>query len=312
MNVLIICSGNSPNFDFKLHQAFIYEQAEAVRENFGVEFDTFFITEKGIAGYLKSLPKLRRKIKTGKYDIVHAHFGLSGMLAVLQSNIPVVITFHNGEILNIYTNILSSFAAVLSKYNIYVARHIYQKLYYKPKVYNIIPCGINLGSSILMEKQIAKKHMDLVNNTHILFGGAIDNPRKNFQLLNRALSTDPNLSNINIVELKGYSREQVTLLLNACDLLVLPTLAEGSPQIIKEAMACNCPIVATDVGDIRDVIGNTEGCYITTFDPVDIAEKIKLALAFGKRTNGREKIGYLDNKIIAGKIIQVYKQVLEK
>jgi teichuronic acid biosynthesis glycosyltransferase TuaC len=79
--------------------------------------------------------------------------------------------------------------------------------------------------------------------------------------------------------------------------------------VIKEAMACNCPIVSTDVGDVRALIGDTEGCYITTFDPADVAEKIRLALAFGKRTNGRENIGHLDNRIIAGKIVEVYKKV---
>jgi glycosyltransferase involved in cell wall biosynthesis len=68
--------------------------------------------------------------------------------------------------------------------------------------------------------------------------------------------------------------------------------------------------VATDVGDIRELIGETEGCYITGFDPQDVAAKIKLALAFGKRTNGREKIRHLDNRIVAGRIVEVYNKVL--
>jgi teichuronic acid biosynthesis glycosyltransferase TuaC len=310
MKILIVCSGNYPNFDFKIHQAFIHEQAESVRKNFSIEYDTFFIQGKGIGGYINSLPRLHKQIKSGNYDLVHAHFGLSGLLAVLQRKIPVVITFHNGEILKSSGNILSSIAALFSKHNIYVASHIRERLYYKPNSYDIIPCGIDLESSVIIDKKTAKMQMGLDDCKHILFGSSFNNPRKNFQLLQLALKSDSELNKMAILELKGFNRMQVTMLLNACDLLVLPSQAEGSPQIIKEAMACNCPIVATDVGDICEVVGNTEGCYITSFDPKDVAEKIKLALAFGKRTNGWEKIGHLDNKIIAGKIMEVYKSVL--
>ncbi len=101
-------------------------------------------------------------------------------------------------------------------------------------------------------------------------------------------------------------------MLNASNLLLLTSFSEGSPQIIKEAMACNCPIVATDVGDIKEVIGNTEGCYITSFNPDDVAAKIKLALDFNKRTNGREKIKPFDNELIAKKIYKIYTRIIEK
>ena len=78
-------------------------------------------------------------------------------------------------------------------------------------------------------------------------------------------------------------------------------------------MACNLPIVSTDVGNVKEVIGNTEGCYITTYDPMDVAEKTKMALAFGRRTNGRERITKLglDSDTISKKIISVYKKVLK-
>ena len=98
------------------------------------------------------------------------------------------------------------------------------------------------------------------------------------------------------------------------ELVILTSLWEGSPNVIKEAMACNCPIVSTNVGDVRWVIGDTEGCYITSFDPEDVAEKIKLALEFGKRTNGRDRIIELglDSETIAKRLIDIYSKVLEE
>jgi glycosyltransferase involved in cell wall biosynthesis len=100
--------------------------------------------------------------------------------------------------------------------------------------------------------------------------------------------------------------------LNAADVLILTSLWEGSPNVIKEAMACNLPIVSTNVGDVKEVICNTEGCYITTFDAEDVAKKLEKAVQFGQRTNGRIKIAHLDDQVIARKIIGLYKEVLDK
>ena len=98
--------------------------------------------------------------------------------------------------------------------------------------------------------------------------------------------------------------------MNACDTLLLTSLYEGSPCIIKEAMACNCPIVATDVGDVREIIGRTVGCYVTFFDSEDITAKLRMALSFGKRTLGREAVRHFDVRRIAQKIAQIYEECL--
>ena len=100
--------------------------------------------------------------------------------------------------------------------------------------------------------------------------------------------------------------------MNAADLLLLTSLWEGSPNIVKEAMACNCPIVTTDVGDVRTVFGNIEGCFISNFDSDDVANKIERAILFGLRTEGRKKIidNELDSGSIAKKIIDLYQKSL--
>jgi glycosyltransferase involved in cell wall biosynthesis len=81
-------------------------------------------------------------------------------------------------------------------------------------------------------------------------------------------------------------------------------------------MACNCPVVATEVGDIKWVFGNTDGCYLTSFDEIELTEKVKMAIEFAnskEHTRGRERIIEmgLDSKTIAGRIIKVYNKVLK-
>ena len=311
IKVLIVCSGNIENHNIKIHHAFVYEQIEFVKNKYNVEYDTLFIKGKGILGYLKNYPEIKKKIKKYKPDLIHAHYGLSGLLSCLQRAVPVVITFHGSEVVSSFLKILSSFAAMMSKYNIYVAKHIRDKMFYKTqRNYKIIPCGINLDESREVDKKESLTKMGLKReNINILFGGAFNNMTKNYELAKNAIN---NISEkeINLIELKGFERSEVTYLLNACDLILLPSISEGSPQVIKEAMACNCPIVATDVGEIRDIISDAEGCYLTSFEPKDVSNNIKLALEYGKRTNGREKIKRFDNNLIAEIISSVYKEVL--
>jgi hypothetical protein len=147
---------------------------------------------------------------------------------------------------------------------------------------------------------------------YILFGGNFKNLRKNYPLLRDALAL-LGRKDIEVVEMKGFSREECVLRMSACDLFALPTKSEGSPQALKEAMACNCPIVATDVADIKYLLGDLEGHYICSFDPKDVAEKVENAFAFNGRTKGRERIIELGltNDLVAKKLVEIYEDILK-
>lgn len=307
MKILIVCSGNVPNFNFKVHQAFIYEQIEAVKKNFDIDYDTYFIKGKGIWGYLNNFPKIKNKIKEFSPDILHAHYGLSGLLSCLQRNVSVVITFHGSDANISYVRLLSKLAARLSSFNIFVERKIKNSIR-KMGRNEIIPCGINLDDFFPLNKQTAREKLNLdKDKKYVLFSSGFANHVKNYPLAAAAIETS--CTSAQLIELKDKTREEVNLLLNACDLLLLTSFSEGSPQIIKEAMACNCPIVSSDVGGIKDIIGTTKGCYITSFDTNDVSKKIKQAFDFDARTNGREKTKEFDNKLIAEKIFEIYKSV---
>jgi len=145
---------------------------------------------------------------------------------------------------------------------------------------------------------------------YILFSSNFKRIEKNSSLAFSAV--DMLKMDCELIELDNRKREEVNLLLNACNLFLLTSTSEGSPQVIKEAMACNRPIVATDVGDIRELIGDTEGCYLTSFDPDDVAKKIKMALQFEKSIQASERIKSFDNNIISKKVFDIYQKVIIK
>ena len=311
--------------NFADHQLpFVTEQGEAIRV-LGHEVEFFLVQ----GNYIKAVKALKAKIREFQPDIVHAHFGLSAITAELQSLVPVVTTFHNGETLNWHVNLMSSLMSLRAKHVIYVAQHVRDLSYFKAKNYSIIPCGVPMDQCVVMDKAEARKQLKWdAKKKYILFGGAFDNLRKNYKLLAEAVERlwNEGMNDIEIVEMKGLTREQCVLRMNACDLFALPSHSEGSPQALKEAMACNCPCLATDIADVRYLFGEDPGHFILrnprkTHERWDGDEKsldemvalLKEALACGKRTNGRERILKLglSNEQVAQKIIDIYNEILK-
>ena len=307
---------------------FVKEQGESLRKA-GCEVDYFPVR----GNYVKAVGALKKKIREFKPDIIHAHYGLSAITAELQNLAPVVTTFHNGETLNWRVNLMSSLMSLRAKHVIYVAQHVRDLSYFKAKNYSIIPCGVPMDQCVVMDKAEARKQLGWSNDKkYILFGGAFNNFRKNYPLLRDAIAkineqspiTNHQLP-IECVEMKNLTRSQCVLRMNACDLFALPSHSEGSPQALKEAMACNCPCLATDIADVRELFGDESGHWILrnprkTHERWDGDEKsldemvalLKEALAFEGRTNGRKRIEELQltNEAVAKRIINIYKQVL--
>lgn len=304
MKVLIVCSGTKNKLS-----PFIKEQMESLM-NCDIHFAVFQITRSGVVGYLNNLRHFKEYIKNFKPDIIHAHYGLSGLFANFQRKVPVITTYHGSDINDKKILFLSKICIKLSKYNIFVSNKLKEISKIKNK-YAVIPCGVDLNNFICIEQKNAREQMNF-NKTDklILFAGAFDNKIKNPLLAQNAVKL---LKDAKLIELKDYTREEVNILMNAVDVALMTSYAEGSPQFVKEAMACNCPIVSVAVGDVSEIISGTEGCYIADATIEDITKKLNSALNFNKRTKGREKIismGF-DNKIISKQIIEIYLNILK-
>lgn len=308
MRVLVVASFNKGHF-----APFIVEQVEALNE-WDVEIEYFGLQGKGLQGYLSNLPQLKRKIEEFSPNVIHAHYGLSGLFSNLQRHVPVVTTYHGSDINDKKVLPFSKMSMLLSAWNVFVSQKTLEIA--KPKrKYTLLPCGIDLSDLQLTEKSEARKRMGLEANRHyVLFAGAFDNEVKNAPLAKQAVALLQD-DDLVLLELKGYSRDEVTLLMCAVDVLLMTSFTEGSPQVIKEALACGCPIVSVDVGDVKERVKGIEGCFVDeTREPEALSGLLKEALAFEGKTLGRERVisDGLDNRKVAEELIGLYKRVVKK
>ena len=303
MKILVVCSKNSGKI-----APFILEQGESLLR-LGVEVDYYPIVGKGLVGYWKNRKLFLQKIKSFQPDIIHAHYGLSGLLANTQRNIPVVTTYHGSDINTSSVYILSRLNMVLSAHSIFVSNENRLKSGLS-KIFTLLPCGVDTKTFVPDLKEESRKLLGLDKDQKlVLFSSAFDIAVKNSAL---ALSAIALLPDVRLIELKNYSRSQVALLMNAADVALMTSFTEGSPQFIKEAMACNCPVVSVPVGDVPMVMEGVEGCFIADYDAVAIAEKLNMAFRFGKRTEGRKRILELgwSNEKVAEKLLNLYSEIL--
>lgn len=306
MKVLIVANHNKGFF-----VPFIVEQVEALRR-LGVEFDYYGVHGKGIGGYLSNRSSLVDKIREYNPDLIHAHYGLSGLLANLQRTVPVVTTFHGSDIHEGGRNILLSRISIwLSAYNIFVTEQLQKQAGYHGKKQCVIPCGIDTITIHPMERAEARKKLGWdTSGKYVLFAGAFDNEVKNSPLAKAASSLIPD---VHLMEMRGYSREQVNWAMNAANCLLMTSHREGSPQVVKEALTCGTPVVSVDVGDVKEVTKGIDGCYVTTYDAKELAERMKKAFVFHDKTKGPQRIADrgLSNENIAKRILDIYEKVIK-
>lgn len=304
MRVLVVARYKERGF-----APFVTQQVAALEKQ-GVECQFFPVKSKGVAGYLKHLKALNNAIRDFHPDVVHAHYGLCGLLANLQRRVPVVTTYHGSDINDKKVLPLSKMAMRLSAWNIFVSKKTID-IAQPGNKYSLLPCGIDLSELQLTDKQEARKRMNLQNDKkYILFAGAFDNAVKNASLAQEAVAF-LNDDNIELLELKGYSHDEVILMMCAADAFLMTSISEGSPQVIKEALVCGCPIVSVDVGDVKERVKDVEGCHVAERDADKLALALKNALSYGRRTNGRDAITHdgLTNDTIAMKLKDIYNVV---
>lgn len=326
MRVLFVCSGNSKDFGIA---PFVLSQAKSLQEE-SVEVLFYKVIGKGIRGYLKNVKKLRAFLREHKVDVIHAHYSFNGLLALLaMAKPPIVVSFMGSDTYGDYDSkgrlkvgsyiniIISKFIQPFIKAAIVKSPNLAKYIYLKSKSF-IVPNGVNTNHFLPINNEKAKEKLGLAKEiNYALFLGDKGNERKNFGLSANAVSKVSKSYNISLLTPYPVSQEMLPYYMSAADVVLLSSYNEGSPNVIKEAMVCNRPIVSTNVGDVEWLFGYEPGHFIAGFDVADYASKLKLALDFSIKngsTNGRKRIKKLglDSQTIAQRIISIYKKVLNE
>ncbi len=277
----------------------------------GASVEYYDITGKGLSAYIKHIGKLRKFIKTQNFDIIHAQFGYSGFTCAFAGKKPLIVSLMGSD----YR--LEKTASWITRF---FARFFWdctivksQKMYDNLRIYDakILPNGIDFSRFAPIDREIARRQAGFSSSAHVLWVSDPDRKEKNFALAREAFShletDDVELTVVNNVEI-----DKVPFYYYAADVLLLTSKWEGSPNVVKEAMACSLPIVSTDVGDVSDITKDVDGCYIVEGDPEELANALDTALHYGKRTNGRDKVKYMDVEYISERLLDTYREVLKK
>lgn len=320
IKVIFVASGNKKGGSVN---SFVRSQYESLEKE-GLEMRLFPVVGHGVMGYLNAVVALRKIIRQEKPDIIHAHYSVCGHVAALAC----LGLCHKPKIV---VSILGSFPTQSRKWKLvrYCIKHIWNASIVKSQrtanqlglSVHIIPNGVNLDVFHPMDHAEARKVVGFEEGIKYIIwcSNPYNRPEKNWPLAEAAvkqLQVTHHTSNISLVPVYDKTPSEVMAYMNAADCLLLTSDSEGSPNVIKEAMACNCPIVTTDVGDVKERLHNLDGCFVApngdlSFVIGELAKDLEKTLAFGKRTEGRKRIveDRLEISQIAKRIIEVYEQV---
>ncbi len=285
-------------------------------KNFKVNIQHFLISKGGIKGYSKAVLELLGTIKKSGADIIHVHYGLSALVVVLNKllffkDYKIIITFHGSDINKKSERKLSLLAAQFSSHNILVSEKMAP---YFQKDFSVIPCGIDtdikLGCRQATREEKGWGENDFVVLFSSNFSREVKDPAFAFEVIN-AFSASTS-RRVQFIELAGYSRTELTELMQAADALILCSKTEGSPQVVKEAILNALPVVANDVGDVESICSGVDNCFIVPKKVEEFVRCLHLIASKNARVQNRHPIiRKFDNNMISNKLFNIYTKAIK-
>ncbi|HWC72590.1 MAG TPA: glycosyltransferase family 4 protein [Gemmatimonadales bacterium] len=304
---------------------FIRRQAEFLSAA-GVSVDVFaFRGHKRPLNYLAAWTKIWPKIDRSRYDVVHAQFGQSGLLA-LPRRLPLVVTLRGSDLLGIVSDrrgrhtlrgrfLQSATKLVARKADavIVVSEHMRDHLRTRAPVH-VIPSGIDLDRFKAMPQDEARRLLGFDPQAKlVLFVGRTHQARKRYALAQKAVDLLNDRLPAKLVVAWGVPHDKIPLYMSAADVLVVTSMQEGSPNVVKEALACDLPVVSVAVGDVPERLRGVAGTEVCVDDrPETIAAALERVLRRGGRIDGRSAVQQLDERLLTDRVIEVYRSVLRK
>lgn len=309
---------------------FIQQQIEGLRR-IGLEVEVVFIDRlrEGMRVYADLPSLISQSMRTFQPDLVHVMYG--GIMARIVTQVvtdrPVVVSFHGSDLLGqpferLGRRLFAALGVMASRQAakrcsgvVLVAEHLRGSLpvQRRTSAIQVIPCGIDLSLFRPLDRDHCCKELGWRREAfHILFQNTGD-PVKRPELAYGALACLKDRLGIDaeIHELRGVKYEHVPVWLNACDTLLVTSFHEGSPTIVKEALACNLPVVSVPVGDVSQRIEGIRGCYLAKPTPGDLAKELHKVFMNRRRIDAEEAIRSLSIDHCARDLANFYVDLLQ-
>lgn len=258
--------------------------------------------------YVRFCPQVLRH-SFGEYDIIHANYGLTAPPAVLQPNLPIVLSLWGSDLMGKY-GWLSKACAAYADAVVVMTEEMAAELDCEA---HVIPHGVDLEKFAPSPTAEARAELGWAADAyHVLFPypparGVKDYPRAERLAEAAADRLDRPLQFHTVT---GVPHGQMAVYMNAADTLLVTSKREGSPNAVKEAMACNLPVVTTDVGDVATRLADVTPSYVCQTDEELIEGLLEVARE-GDRSDGRAAAHEVSIDRTSNRLHQVYHSVLD-
>jgi glycosyltransferase involved in cell wall biosynthesis len=259
--------------------------------------------------YLRAARQVRRLAAQGQFDLIHAHYGLTGAVAVFQHRLPVMTTFCGSDY-NIPWQRRVSRQVARRSTAICVSERGRQLL--RCPSASVIPSGVDTGLFRPMDRAVARQRLGWQEDVHyVLLPGSRTAAMKGADLFDAVIEQARAIvSDLHPIALEGYTREQAVLVLNAADVVAMTSVHEGSPVAVREALACTTPVVSVDVGDVPEVLAGLPGCGIFPRDPQALARGVVEALEAPRSSALRSRAELYARPRVAERVAALYSTIV--
>lgn len=302
---------------------FAKRQVASLREQ-GVDCRTFFLRERrSPIGIVRELLRLRRRIREDAPDVVHAHYGtVTALVAALATSRPLVITFRGSDLDPVrgsprirvaIAHLISHLAALRASRIVCVSESVRDRLWWRGRSAVVIPSGVDTTAFAPLDRASARHELGWDPDRRIvLFNAGRDPELKRLDLARAAVAAARSRGGeIDLIVLDGtIEPSRMPKVMNAADLLLLTSEDEGSPNVVKEAIACGLPVVSVDVGDVRERLRGVEPSAVVARDPDALGRALAAVLAEGRRSNGPAHTEAFEMRGVASRLRAVYDAAL--
>jgi teichuronic acid biosynthesis glycosyltransferase TuaC len=300
---------------------FVRDQVAALRELDGVEVELYEFLPGGRA--LARAPReLRRRFSSvspgsqasgeRRYDVVHAHFGLTAWPALAVPARVRALTVHGTDLRHPRTRMAT--AAVLPFVDLIaaVSAALVEELPGKAirRRAQVLPCGVDLERFRRLPRASARAELGLeLERPQLLFPA---DPARADKRYDRALAL-AHAANVELHTLGGVDPDRVPLWVNAANAVLVPSEHEGFGLAVLEALACDVPVLATPVGIHADALAGVGGTLCAPFEIPGWQAALEPHLrAVDPRVKGRASAERFSAQAMAERVARAWREQLEQ